>query len=306
MGKLLLIVVLVVSSIFVIIILSMQNKTEDVPELVTSNLVELQAKALSREALVYGMNKISTESITLNPGVNTQTFNNFDIMGGSIDSIQYIPNATTNDIEINSFATYRDNNETYRHKSTVVVKWVPTLAQGAIYSNGDIDVGGSADIFGNLFPNSDPPISFEEFFGMTKAEMNAIADNHFVDPPNNPPGVEDITWITFSNPSGRMKITTASWVGSGILVIIGDAQISGGTFNGIMWITGSLFINGNNGFNGAIYVEGGIETGAEIDDVTVLGNCQITYDLDAIEAAFSGANLVLTYELKILSMFEDN
>jgi hypothetical protein len=172
-------------------------------------------------------------------------------------------------------------------------------------SNGDISVGGSADITGELITNANPPLSFEDLFGISKVQMEAIANTHMVDPPNNPAGIEDITWVSFANPSGELKVTTASWEGSGILIVDGDAQFSGGSFEGIMWITGTLFINGNNGFDGAIYCEGGIEYG-EIEDVTVLGNCQITYDFDAILEAFSDASLDIDYELKIISMFEDN
>ncbi len=305
MGKLLIVALLIIGSIFVLIVLSVQDKAEEVPELLSSNLAEIQAKALCREALVYGMNNVGNGSVILSQGTNSQTFTNFEVLDSTIDSIQYISNTTIDTIEINSYASYQIAEDTFQHKSTAVICWVPTHAQGAMYSNGNINVGGSADVTGDLIENCNPPLDFEELFGITKVQMEAIADTHLVDPPNNPAGVEGITWVSFSNPSGDLKVTRADWEGSGILVVDGDAQFSGGSFEGVMWITGSLFINGNNGFNGAIYVEGGIEY-QDVEDVAVLGNCQITYDYNAILAAFADASLVLNFEIKILSLFEDN
>ena len=301
MGKLLIVAILVIGAIFVLIILSVQDRTDEIPELASSNLAELQAKALCYEAIVYGMRNLNDGTVTLTAGETTQTYTNFAIMEGTIDSIQYNSNTSNDTIEIVSYAGYQNAGETIQHKSSALVCWVPTYAQSAVSANGGIEVGGSADITGDINENSDPPLSFEALFGMTKAEMEAIADNHFIDPPNNPAGFENITWVSFANEGGELKVTTTAWEGSGILIVDGDAQFSGGSFNGIMWITGTLFINGNNGFNGAVYVEGGIQ----YEDTLILGNCQIAYDLDAILDAFSGASLILDYELKIISIFED-
>ncbi len=301
MGKLLIVAILVIGSIFALIIISVHDKTEEVPELASSNLAELQAKALCREALVYGMKNINDGTVPISTGTNTQTYTNFEVMEGTIDSIQYIVNTSNDTIEINSYATYQSEADIIQHKSTALINRFPSNAQGAMYANGSINVGGSADITGAIIENCDPPLDFEGFFGRTMAQMDSIADNHFIDPPNNPEGFEDITWVSFANEGGELMVTTEGWTGSGILVVDGDAQFSGGSFDGVMWITGDLFINGNNGFDGAVYVEGGIH----YNDVIVLGNCQITYDYAAILAAFEDATLSLDYGLKILSIFED-
>ncbi|MBC8415833.1 MAG: hypothetical protein ISS80_01100 [Candidatus Cloacimonetes bacterium] len=301
MGKLLIVAIFIVAAVITVILLSVQDRTEEIPELSSSNIAELQAKALCHEAIVYGMRNLNDGTVTLTAGENTQTYTNFAVMEGTIDSIQYNSNTTNDTIEIVSYAGYQNADETIQHKSSALVCWVPTYAQAAMSANGEIEVGGSADITGDIIENSDPPLSFEDLFGITKEEMEAIADNHFEDPPNNPAGFEDITWVSFANEGGSLKVTRTDWVGSGILIVDGDAQFSGGTFDGIMWITGTLFINGNDGFNGAIYVEGGIQ----YEDTLVLGNCQITYDLGAILDAFADASLTLDYELKIISWFED-
>ncbi len=301
MGKLLIVAIFIVAAVITVILLSVQDRTEEIPELSSSNIAELQAKALCHEAIVYGMRNLNDETVTLTAGENTQTYANFAVMDGTIDSIQYISNTTIDTIEIVSYASYQNAGETIQHKSSALVCWVPTYAQGAVYANGGIEAGGSALITGNLYANCDPPISFEDLFGITKEEMKDIADNHFEDPPINPAGFENITWVSFANEGGSLKVTTTGWEGSGILVVDGDASFQGGSFDGIMWITGTLFINGNNGFDGAVYVEGGIE----YEDVSILGDAQITYDLDAILAAFAEASLNIDYELKIISWFED-
>ena len=195
MGKLLIVAIFIVAAVITVILLSVQDKTDEVPELSSSNIAELQAKALCHEAIVYGMRNLNEGTITLTAGENTQTYANFEVMDGTIDSIQFISNTTNDTIEIISYASIDSINqnadETIQHKSSALVCWVPTYAQGAVYANGTIEVGGSADITGNLYENCDPPISFEDFFGMTKAEMEAIADNSFTDPPNNPLGFEN-------------------------------------------------------------------------------------------------------------------
>jgi len=217
MGKLLIVAIFIVAAVITVILLSVQDKTDEVPELSSSNIAELQAKALCHEAIVYGMRNINEGTITLTAGENTQTYANFEVMDGTIDSIQFISNTTNDTIEIISYAGYQNANETIQHKSSALVCWVPTHAQGAMYANGAIEVGGSADITGNLYENCDPPLDFEDFFGITKAEMDAIADNHFEDPPNNPEGFEDITWVSFANEGGSLKVTTADWAGSCLL-----------------------------------------------------------------------------------------
>lgn len=300
MGKMLIVALLVIGSIFVLIILSVQDQTEEVPELLTSNLAELQAKALCREALVYGMNKVNDGSVITSPGTNYRTYPNLEVLDSTIDSIQYISNATNDTIEISSYASYQVGEDLFQHKSSAVVYWAPTSAQGAMYANGDITVSGSAVVEGNLFTNSNPRLDFEELFGMTKAEMEAIADTVLVDPGPNPTGIEGITWV-----NGNLQVTSTGWAGSGILVVDGNAHFTGGTFSGIMWITGNLIINGNNGFYGAVYIEGGLML-EDIEDVNVLGDCLIVYDVEAIIEAFADVSLTLEYEIKIFSMFEDD
>ena len=304
MGKVLIIGIFVTSALFVVIILSVRDGVEDTPELLSENLTELQAKQLCREAINYGIKKVNDAGDSGLPETHMQTFVDFQIGEGIIDCIQY---TTINDtVTISAYATYHHDNNTFQHKSTALVTWALKYENAAIIANGDIEVIGSAVVNGNLIPDVIPLLDFEEFFGMTKAEMRAIADNDLVDPGNNPSGVSGVTYASFTGSyPGTFRITTTAWNGNGILVVDGDAEFTGGSFTGVMWIMGRLRVNGNNGFHGAIYVEG-IGPGGEILAVPVSGDCEISYDETAIMLALGYVGQILTYELKIISLFEDD
>ena len=66
----------------------------------------------------------------------------------------------------------------------------------------------------------------------------------------------------------------------------GDLKITGGTFNGVIWVMGNLEISGNAHINGAIFVDGNAE-----DTTEVAGTPNIDYDLSKIVAAF-GSNIM--------------
>ena len=304
MGKILIVGIFVISALFVVIILSVLERVEEAPDLLSRNMTELQAKQLCREALNYGIKKVSDVGSSEPLPTYTHTFVDFQIGKGIIDSIEYV---TINDtMRISSYATYQNGNDTLQHKSTAFVTWASKYGNAAITANGDIDVTGNATVNGELMPNVHPELDFEEFFGLTKAEMQAIADNDLVDPSNNPTGISGITYVSFTGSyPGTMRVTRTAWNGNGLLVVDGDANFSGGSFTGVMWVIGRLRINGNEGFHGAIYVEG-IGAGGEIQAVPVLGTCEITYDEAAIILALGYVGQTLTKTLKVLAIYEDD
>jgi len=153
----------------------------------------------------------------------------------------------------------------------------------AITARGDIDIGGNAEIDGEMDEYAD--FSFDGVFGEDVATMKARADTEVVvDPANNygPVPRPAETYIdnapangqydegeafTDSNGSGswddemrttwfevpeggKAKITNAGWSGSGILVVEGDIEVNGGTFTGVLYVIGNLSIAGNDGLEG--------------------------------------------------------
>ena len=176
----------------------------------------------------------------------------------------------------------------------------PNNFQNPIEAQGDITIQGSAEVH-NGDPNPFATLDFKDLFGINIEDIQPW-DHHYIDPPNNPS--EDdypVEGVTYIEDSGRLKISTNHWEGNGVLIVDGDVQITGGTFNGIMIVRGEFQIAGNAEINGIVYVQGKFVRGqgsgnpdlygtvlVECDpsDVTELrGNIDITYEPDKIQAA---------------------
>lgn len=167
----------------------------------------------------------------------------------------------------------------------------------ALQAGGDISVQGSAEInpppteddkYVDFELGDDPDDGltlFEEIFGASKDEMKDIAQsspNRYYDSAIDNDIVENITWVEGS--PDQSQITTSTWTGSGIWIVNGDLKITGGTFEGILWVIGSLSIAaGNPLISGAVFVECSIDV-----DTTVTGNATIELDSEAIGAALDG------------------
>jgi hypothetical protein len=165
----------------------------------------------------------------------------------------------------------------------VVVAVKPDVTTAMMVS-GDLVVKGNALVIGDVKKNTTP--RFEDVFGVTKTEMQDNATYKYTNPPNNKMPVEKITWIT-----NNFKIATNSWVGGGIMIVNGNLTITGGTFNGVIWVIGKLSISGNPVINGSIFVEGKVTV-----DTTITGTAKISFDQSAIDAAFSNSSTVLSWQ----------
>ncbi|MFC1667143.1 hypothetical protein ACFL0P_04705 [Candidatus Omnitrophota bacterium] len=157
----------------------------------------------------------------------------------------------------------------------------PNDITAAITSTGDVTVGGGADVIGDIDANATlDDVTFEETFGISKETMKQSSSNSYTDPANDVTPVAAITWVDVTA-GNVMRIASGGWTGSGILVVNGDFKMSGGTFDGILYVIGSLDMAvGNANINGAIFVECGDDT------TTVLGACDVAFDADDISDAF--------------------
>jgi len=176
------------------------------------------------------------------------------------------------------------NMATRRIRAVVVVR--PDVTTAMMISGGLVVKGNDADVNGVVGEYTTP--CFEDIFGVTKEEMQDNATYKYTSPPNNQTPVEKITWV---NEDNEFKITTTDWVGSGIMIVNGDLDISGGTFNGVIWVIGELFISGNTVINGSIFVEGGATV-----DTTITGTAEISFEQLAIGDAFSNLSTVLSWQ----------
>lgn len=155
----------------------------------------------------------------------------------------------------------------------------PSHFQHAIRTTSNLVVKGSVEING---PSEEfASIIFADLFEHSKADIESYATHVYTNPPNDVTPITEITWVNLS-PGNELRINSDTWTGNGILVVEGDAQITGGTFNGIIYVIGKLRMTGNPVINGTILAES-----ATTIDTTLTGNVEINYDINAITAALS-------------------
>ena len=100
----------------------------------------------------------------------------------------------------------------------------------------------------------------------TFATVYTEAQNNEPDPANG------ITWI-----EGDANYTMKWWDGQGILIVTGNLKLTGGVFEGIIYVMGDL-----DGQAGGAYVKGGIVIGG---DAKIAGTSSIVYDAVTIDNA---------------------
>jgi len=176
-----------------------------------------------------------------------------------------------------------DPNNAIRKVSAIVEVPLNPASSGDITStitaNGDVVVKGSAEVNGTIDHNN-VTFDFEDVFGISKEAMESGANHHYTDPANNITPVDHVTWVDI-NALTEMKITSSGWSGSGILVVDGDLNITGGHFSGIIWVIGALRVSGNPVIDGGIFVESGAEF-----ETTFTGNPTVNFDSGAISDVF--------------------
>lgn len=155
----------------------------------------------------------------------------------------------------------------------------PGEITAAITASGEVVIKGSVEVNGDVNDNAD--FDFEEIFGISKETMRECVVHIYTDPENNVTPVDSSTWVDMVFEE-EMIVSDSNWQGSGILIVNGDLRVTGGTFDGIIWVIGTLWVSGNPIINGAIFVESGAQF-----DTTLTGNPTVNYDSDAINDAFT-------------------
>ncbi len=131
--------------------------------------------------------------------------------------------------------------------------------------------------------------SFEDTFGVTMSSMSALAATHYTNPGNNPT-CHGITWV-----DGNVTLNS-TWNGSGILIVNGDFDMSGGAvFNGVIYVLGAVTMHGNCLIHGALLCAGSSEMNFNA------GTPRVEYDALSIIAAGNlfPFHLLTWQELKI-------
>ena len=121
-------------------------------------------------------------------------------------------------------------------------------------------------------------LTFSDLFGVTKVTLEALA-THLTDPVNTI-NTSGITWVDVTG--SLLEIEHLN--GSGVLIIEGDFKLTGsGSFDGILYVIGSLTIRGNPLINGTVFVE----SSADVNDTVDLQGSpgQIVYQSQAVANA---------------------
>ncbi|RJP29039.1 MAG: hypothetical protein C4533_04375 [Candidatus Omnitrophota bacterium] len=159
----------------------------------------------------------------------------------------------------------------------------PSKFQYAIETTVHLVIRGSVDINPSDSKKEYSVLDFPDLFGYSKEDIRSFATNYYSDPAVDITPVDGITWVDVS-PGNEFRIASDTWSGSGILVVAGDAQITGGTFSGIIYVIGELRLSGNPVINGTVLAESDTEI---VEDTTMTGNVTLNYDIAAITDALS-------------------
>ncbi|MFH1479355.1 MAG: hypothetical protein ABIG92_06260 [Candidatus Omnitrophota bacterium] len=162
---------------------------------------------------------------------------------------------------------------------------------------GTIDLKGNSSVKGRILQGSE--FTFEEIFGITKESLRSRPTTTiYLDPPNNCDPIEDVTFVEFNDDDGELRITNNNWTGSGIMVVEGNLDMTGGRFDGVIWVNGTLSMaTGNAVIRGAIFIEGEGET-------KIGGNVEIDFNTEAIDDVFEEID-TMDHALSLLSWKEE-
>ena len=163
---------------------------------------------------------------------------------------------------------------------------------GATTTGVLVPVGNNVNTFGSGGVNGNPPTGnapfpvFDDVFSMSQAQMEGLASTHYTNPGNNAPA-DGITWA-----NGDYKVSSHGWHGGGILIVTGDFEMTGGEFDGVIFVMGNFRMAGN------AHIKGSILSQSSAGAADILGTADIDYDIAAITAA---GNL---YPFKIIAWQE--
>jgi len=203
---------------------------------------------------------------------------------------------TGDSLLITSYVTFNFDDVETKYSSFAMVDYSPSVGfDNIITASNELHHSfGHSYIVGNIEENVD--LVFETIFGITMEQMRAIADHDYTNPSNNVSPVNGVTYIELTG-NNKVHFTNRHWSGSGILIVDGDFQMTGGTFEGIVWVNGRLQIAGNALVRGSMFVSE--EPNNQLPHVT--GNCDLYYDYDIVHQLLSTYNITSKPRVKILS-----
>ena len=279
MGKGILVIALLLLAVVVGIVVSSGKNGSEVPEIVTDDVAQIQARSLSNYALQYGIKQLLQGNVTFADSIHGQIVNYqpLDVMDGTIDSLVYT-NQSDGTIRVDSYVGYdvlesQVSHHGYAKFSFFINDEAIANITAAIVSGGSITIKAKAVINGIVVQDS--TFDFEGEFGLTEQEVIdecVLRGSYIETPANNEPMPDSLTWM-----NNDLKIQS-NWSGAGILIVNGDLMATAHIdFEGILVIFGTLSVGAHSNITGAVYV---------IGDASVGAHAVISFDADVVKDAF--------------------
>ncbi|MEA2103821.1 MAG: hypothetical protein U9P79_04165 [Candidatus Cloacimonadota bacterium] len=257
MGKLVLIVVMSLIVIFGAIMVSIGNRSTEIPELLSKKQAEILGTKLANFALTFAIRNLIDNKVDLSPDTTINYgYNNFAILNGagSIDSIIYNMNSSLDTVQVICKVSYTVAGNQNHQKRSANLKITSSGATAnldkAIVTNGTIKQKAKASITGGILENQS--LTLQDIFGVSKADLKSLAMDdysYFVNPGNHQAIGTTLTWMDGDfHPSSY-------WTGSGILIVDGDFKMSAhAQFDGILIVYGNFETTAWSNINGAIAI----------------------------------------------------
>lgn len=301
MGKMVIIFVLLIVVFLIIAVSGAISRTREIPEMETEQVVMTQVRRISNYALTYAFQQLLDKVYYLNAGIQPFYFNNFNILDGSIEKIILVTNPAKDTVAVIADVCCTMQGFTNIHRGRALFAFDskqldPNGIDDAITTTGTVNQKGASDIKGTIAEYT--YLDFASVFGYTKEEVKAGADQSYIDPENNFDAPGGITWVEQVD-DNTSAITAEDWLGSGLLYVDGNLDMSGGHFYGIVWVAGDF----DMGVGGA-WVEGAIVIEADSTvEFKIGGTAKAEYNSEAIKQ-FLQLNVPEIDKYKILAWYE--
>jgi len=274
MGKSALIGVICFITIIANVMASLYVRSNKLPEILSEKVSENQANSISNYALKYAIKEVSEGNIIFSTTPHLETYNNFSVQDGFIDSLRYIYDSDHNTLQIVSYVHTIISDKKSSHSSEVFLdvymdKFGYIDLPGAIMTAGTIKLKAKSVVNGKILQKQ--VFNFEDIFGVPAKTVKSAAlenNSYYHYSTNHNPEADGITWA-----DGNVKLNS-HWQGSGILVVNGDLKIvSHVKFNGIIFVFGEFELGAQSRINGTIFI---LDTGRS----DLKAHSSVTFDPD--------------------------
>ncbi len=258
MSKTTILVLFIIIVTLTVVLTSVSSHVQKMPDTMTGQIVNSQVKYISNYALTYAWQQLVDKNYSLVAGMAVKNFSNFNVLDGMINKISIDINPQKDTIRIAADVSCQMQGITTNHQGKALFAYDPKILDpngitDAITTTGTVDIKGSSEVKGTIAEHT--LLDFESVFGYSKEDVKNGANRTYIDPANNFAAPDGITWVEQVN-DNSVKISNSDWVGSGLLYVDGNIEMTGGYFYGIVWVTGDMDMGvGSAWVEGAIVIE---------------------------------------------------